>query len=179
MRYGSDGARRSSPSGARGVDLRQELAEESLGSWYAAIAAQQEFDSLAVLVNGPIPLAPPATDLHAGLVDAPRCSHGLEQVAPAFLEFRDESLDPAPDRRGVHVETPVSQHLKCLGDLAGMRCTSARPGRSHPPHGDGTETWNRGDCGGGEPASGGVNDPSRYPLPQQILPPIGGNLPLN
>src|SRR5690242_8504420 len=70
-RIGS-GPLRADPVGREQGLVLQHLAEEALGRSEIARGGEQEVDRYAVLVDGPVQVAPLATDLEVGLVNANR-----------------------------------------------------------------------------------------------------------
>src|SRR6516165_5423669 len=71
------------------------IAEKGLGSGHVAISAQEEIDSPAGLIHGPIQVDPTAPNLYMGLVHPPGSANRMSIAVPALLEFRQIMLDPA------------------------------------------------------------------------------------
>ena len=72
--------------GQQGLIL-QHLAEEALGGLQVARGGEQEVNRRAVLVDGPVQVAPLATDLDVSLVDAHRTAVRLTERAPCCWRY--------------------------------------------------------------------------------------------
>src|SRR5829696_9916938 len=66
--------------------LLQHLAEEALSGVEIAVGGEQEVDRRAVLVEGPVQIAPLATDLDIRFVDANRAAVRLAEGAQPALD---------------------------------------------------------------------------------------------
>jgi hypothetical protein len=87
------------------------LAEEALGRLQVAVGGQQEVDGRAMLVDGPVQIAPLAADLDVGLVDAHGPAVRLAEGAQPALDQRGVGQDPAVQGGVVHLQAPLQKQL--------------------------------------------------------------------
>src|SRR3954469_20782468 len=73
----------------------QRLAEEALGGLEVALCREQEVHGRAVLVDGPVQIAPLAADLDVCLVDANRPAVWLAEGPQSLLDQGRVGQDPA------------------------------------------------------------------------------------
>src|SRR5208282_5003753 len=73
--------------------------EKRLGGRDIPLGAEQEIDSLSLLVDRAIEVSPAAFDLHVGFIDPPGSASSACEAVPTLFEFRNIALDPAHDRR--------------------------------------------------------------------------------
>src|SRR3954453_20882737 len=73
----------------------QHFAEEALGRSQVARGGEQKVDRRAVLVDGPVQIAPLAADLDVGLVNANRPAVRLAKGSQPTLDQRRAAQDPA------------------------------------------------------------------------------------
>ena len=89
----------------------ERLAKEGLGCSDSAVAAQQEVDGLAVLVNRPILVVPLSPNADVRLVGSPRPTDAATESVPVLLKFRHESKGPSKDCRVHYADAPLGHHL--------------------------------------------------------------------
>src|SRR5687768_4498167 len=63
----------------------QRLAEEALGGLQVALGREEEVDRRAVLVDGPVQIAPLAADLDVRFIDPDRAAMGLAEGPQSLL----------------------------------------------------------------------------------------------
>jgi hypothetical protein len=73
--------------------------------------ADKDIDDLAELVDGAVHVAPPAGDLHIGLIHVPAVPDGVPTGPGGLGEQRREPLHPAVDGDVVDLNAPLSQEL--------------------------------------------------------------------
>ena len=73
--------------------------EKRLNGRYIPLGAEQEIDSLSLLVDRAIEVSPVAFDLHVGFIDPPGSASSACEAVPSLFEFRNIPLDPAHYRR--------------------------------------------------------------------------------
>jgi len=76
-----------------------------------ASGGDEHVDDLAVLVDGPIHVAPLAGDFDVGLVDEPTVSGRVPARAGRIREERGEALDPAEDGDVVDLDPALSEEF--------------------------------------------------------------------
>ncbi len=76
--------------------------EERLRRPHVALLAQHRIDQIAVLIDRPIEIAPPAADLQIGLVDIPAAARSAPGTVPPFAQRisqnRQQFRFPVPNR---------------------------------------------------------------------------------
>jgi Domain of unknown function (DUF3387) len=78
---------------------RQSLAKERLCGGDPTVAAEQEVDGLALLVNRSIEIVPLGFDRNVRLIDPPRRTHASRESAPSLLILRNVPSHPSQNRR--------------------------------------------------------------------------------
>ena len=73
--------------------------EKRLGGRDIPLGAEQEIDSLSLLVDRAIEVSPVALDLHVGFIDPPGSASSACEAVPTLFEFRNIALDSAHYRR--------------------------------------------------------------------------------
>jgi hypothetical protein len=68
-----------------------------MGCLGVAPRGDEDVDDLAELVDGPVDIPPPASDLHIGLVDLPAIADAVAAGPGGLGQQRREPLDPAVD----------------------------------------------------------------------------------
>src|SRR3954462_2242534 len=91
--------------------LLQHLAKEPLGRVEIALGREQEVDRRAVLVDGPVQIAPLAADLDVCLVDPDRTAMGLAEGPQSLLDQGRIGQHPAVQGGVVHLQTALQQQL--------------------------------------------------------------------
>ena len=76
-----------------------------------AAYGDEDVDHLAVLVDGPVYVAPDAGDFHVGLVDEPAVAGGVAARACCFNRQLGEVLHPPIQRDVIHHDAPLGQEL--------------------------------------------------------------------
>ena len=107
--------------------LHQRLGEEPSSRCAVPLLGQQHVDDLAVLVDGPVQVPPPAGDLDVGLVDEPPVSGGMPERASGVGEQRGEPLHPPVDADVVDLDAPLAQQLLPDPDTRGRSGDTGRP----------------------------------------------------
>ena len=69
--------------------------EKRFGSRDIPLGAEQEIDSLSLLVDRAIEVSPVAFDLHVGFIDPPGSASSACEAVPTLFEFQNIALDPA------------------------------------------------------------------------------------
>ena len=87
------------------------FAKEGLSGGNTPVGAEQEIDRLALPIDRAILVKPFPTNLDLRFIDPPGTASRSAPSVPALLKYRDETLDPAPDRRGIEIQTAVGHHL--------------------------------------------------------------------
>ena len=73
---------------SRATWVRSECsAEERLGCSDPSVAAQEEVDCLALLVDGAVQVVPAVSKRDAGLIHTPRSADGSSETVPALFEL--------------------------------------------------------------------------------------------
>src|SRR3954452_13038772 len=89
----------------------QHLAEEAFGRLQIALRRQEKVDRDAVLVDGPVEVAPLAADLDVGLVNANRPTVRLAEGSQPALDQRRVSQDPAVHGGVIHRQAALEKEL--------------------------------------------------------------------
>src|SRR5450631_2554836 len=76
-----------------------------------SIEAAPKINALALAIDGPVQVHPFAANPDVRLVDAPRAADRACKSAPAPLELRNVTLNPAHDRRVRHRQSTLGHHL--------------------------------------------------------------------
>src|SRR6476661_1877174 len=71
------------------------LLEEGLSCHYVSLGTEPEIDGLSGPVDGPVKIAPLASNFHVSLVDPPGVARRKAKTIPAFDEFRCVALYPS------------------------------------------------------------------------------------
>ncbi len=90
---------------------RERLAKECLCGRNSTVAAEQEIDGLALLVDRAVKVVPLRSDGDARLIDSSRRANGSRESVPALLELRNETSDPPKDRRMRDFDAALGHHL--------------------------------------------------------------------
>ena len=102
-------------TGARSVTTSIGLAfvvlEEAAGRPPVTLGGDKDIDDLAQLVDGAEDVAPPAGDLHVGLIHVPAVPDGVPAGPGGLGEQRRKPLHPAVDGDVVDLNAPLSQEL--------------------------------------------------------------------
>jgi hypothetical protein len=69
--------------------------EEAYGGRFISPLTQQEIDSLTLLVDRAVEIAPLTLHFDIGFIDSPGCADRARVVLPFFLEGGNEALDPS------------------------------------------------------------------------------------
>ena len=85
--------------------------EEPPRSLGVASGRDVDVDDLAVLVDGPVDVAPPARDLHIGLVHVPMVTDHVAKRSGSIDEERREALDPPVHGDVVDLDATLAQEL--------------------------------------------------------------------
>lgn len=85
--------------------------EKRFGSRDIALGAEQEIDSLSLLIDGTVEISPADFNLDVGFVDAPGPTRFACEAVPALFEFRNIALDPAHDRRMGQSNSAFGHHF--------------------------------------------------------------------
>src|ERR1700692_637585 len=91
---------------------RKRLAKEGLCSRNSTVAAEQEIDGLALLVDGAIKIVPLGFDRDVGFVYSPRGADRFGEPVPAFLELRHVPSYPSKNRGMGNLDSTVGHHLR-------------------------------------------------------------------
>jgi len=91
-------------------------------SWY-----DEDIDHLAVLVDGPVDLAPLAGDAHVGFVDEPPSSNAMSSVPCSVDEQRSEPLDPPVDGDVIDLDASLDEEFFDVSIRQSVGDTSGRP----------------------------------------------------
>src|SRR5215831_8682071 len=89
----------------------ERLAEQAFGRRRIAQRRQQKVDGGARGIDGPIKVTPTALHANIGLIDPPGFAGRLEMTAQPLFQFRTVTLNPAPDRRVIRLETALGEQL--------------------------------------------------------------------
>ena len=89
----------------------ERLAKERLRGRDATVAAEQEINRLALLVDGAVELVPLRFDRDIRFVHSPRGADGFGEPAPALLELRHVAGYPTKNRRMGHTNTALRHYL--------------------------------------------------------------------
>jgi hypothetical protein len=89
--------------------LAERRREEPSGC--AGIAKCRYVDDLAVLIDRPIDVPPPAGDLHRGLIDVPTVPERVATGPGCVGEERGKSLHPPLHGHVVDLDSPLGQEL--------------------------------------------------------------------
>jgi hypothetical protein len=103
--------------------------EEPTGRWGVPLLGQQDVDDLAVLVDRPVQVPPPADDLDVGLVDEPAAPGRVPRRTGGLGEQRGEPLHP-PVHRHV-VDAGFGQQLLHMPVGQPIAQVPADPDRDH------------------------------------------------
>ena len=90
---------------------RQHLAEEALGRVEVALGGQQEVDRIAVLVDGPVEVAPLTADLDVGLINPDRTAVRLAELAQPLLDQRRVGEYPAVQGAVINLDPAFQEQL--------------------------------------------------------------------
>jgi len=90
---------------------RERLAKECLCGRNSTVAAEQEIDGLAMLVDRAVKVVPLRSDGDVCLIDSPRRANGSRESVPALLELRNVTSDPPKDRRMRDFDAALGHHL--------------------------------------------------------------------
>ena len=89
----------------------QRPGEEPAGRFLVPLWRHQHVDDLAELVDRPIKVTPPTTDLHVGLVDKPPIPRGVPTGPGRLDEQRGEPDHPAEKRGVVNLDAAFGEQL--------------------------------------------------------------------
>jgi hypothetical protein len=87
------------------------LGKELSGRTLAAICTQQRIDGFAVLVDGTVQIADPATHRHRCLVHSPGRMHAAGIARPSPLELGDIALHPTTNSRVGNDNAALGHHF--------------------------------------------------------------------
>jgi len=91
--------------------VAQGTGEEPAGGVAVPLLTQQYVDDLAVLVDRPVQVPPPAGDLDVGLIDEPAVAGGVPERSGGVGEQRGEPLHPPVHRDVVDLDAALGQQL--------------------------------------------------------------------
>src|ERR1039457_3971765 len=90
---------------------RERLAKECLSGRNSTVAAEQEIDGLAMLVDRAVKVVPLRSDRDVRFIDSPRRANGSRESVPALLELRNVTSDPPKDRQMRDFDAALGHHL--------------------------------------------------------------------
>ena len=102
---------------AIGDDLRraamrpQRHGEEPSHRGAISVLGDEHVNGRAVLVDGPVDVAPDAVDLHSGFTNEPAVTHGMSARADRIDQLRREALHPPEQLHVIHVDTALGKEL--------------------------------------------------------------------
>src|SRR5829696_2937938 len=108
----------------------QRLAEEALGGLQVALRREQEVNGSAVLVDGPVQVAPLAADLDVCLVDPDRAAMGLAEGPQSLLDQGRVGQHPAVQGGVIDLQTALQEQLLDVTVAADSAGTRRRPAGS-------------------------------------------------
>jgi hypothetical protein len=85
--------------------------EEAAGSPPVTLDGDKDIDDLAELVDGAVDIAPPASDLHVGLIHLPAVPDGVPAGLGGLGEQRREPLHPPEDGDVVDLDTAFGEQF--------------------------------------------------------------------
>src|ERR1035438_175421 len=92
--------------------VRRERVEKGcLCGGNSTVAAEQEIDGLAMLVDRSVKVMPLRLDRDIRLIHPPRSADRFGEPAPALVELRDVPRHPSQDRRVRHLDAALGHHL--------------------------------------------------------------------
>jgi hypothetical protein len=109
-----DGEERPGPVGhdfdrlAMGAERGDEESPRRLG---VALGRDVDVDDLAVLINGPVDVAPPARDLHVGLIHAPTVADRLAARPGCIGQRGREALHPSVHGDVIDLDATLTEEL--------------------------------------------------------------------
>src|SRR5215469_12425891 len=89
----------------------ERLAEQAFGRRRIAQRRQQEVDSDAHGIDGPIKVTPTALHTNVRLIDPPGFVGRLEMAAQPLFQFGTVTLHPTPDRRVIRLQPALGEQL--------------------------------------------------------------------
>jgi hypothetical protein len=93
----------------RGRATLQRPDEECPRSRAVAVFADQHINDLAVLVDRPVQVGPPAGGLCVGLIDKPSVARRMPRGASGLDELTGEGLHPPIDRHVIDLDPALAQ----------------------------------------------------------------------
>ncbi len=76
-----------------------------------SVPGDEHVNDLAVLVDGPVDVAPDAVDLHICLINEPAVADGMPSRPGRVDQLRREALHPPEQRDVIHVDTALGEDL--------------------------------------------------------------------
>ncbi len=89
----------------------QHLAEKALGGLKIALGGEKEINRISVLIDGPVKIAPLASDFDIGFVDADRAAMGLAEETQALLEQGRIRQNPSIQGAVIDVKAAFPEHF--------------------------------------------------------------------
>src|SRR5215471_20416088 len=89
----------------------ERLAEQAFGRRRIAQRRQQEVDSGAHGIDGPVKVTPTALHTNVRLIDPPGFVGRLEMTAQPLFQFGTVTLHPTPDRRVIRLQPALGEQL--------------------------------------------------------------------
>lgn len=89
----------------------QHLAEKPLGSVDVTLCRQQEVDRISLAVDGPVQVAPFATNSDLGLIDTHRAAMWPTKLTQPLLDDRCIGQNPTIDGTVVDLKYALAEHL--------------------------------------------------------------------
>jgi hypothetical protein len=105
--------------------------EESPRGRQVPLLGHQHVNDLPELVDRPVQIDPPASDLDVGLVDKPPITRGMPAESGGVDQQRSEPLHPAIDRNVVDIDTALGQQFL---DIAVGQAIPEVPAHRHHDH---------------------------------------------
>ena len=75
--------------------MRNGLDQESFGSFFISLSGQQEVDSVAFFINGPVEIMPYSFDLDVSLIHSPAGADGFLPFSELNVQGRSIFNDPS------------------------------------------------------------------------------------